>query len=359
MYFICLVKRMKSLLVDYTCIFWTFLFPIILVILFSLTLPEQRQEKFVPINVSLVGSAKYDAVLFQGMTLAGNSDGEKIFRVSLSSRVMADEKLSSHDIDVYIYKESGYKVVCNEENSNTQIVKTFLEYYEQAKGYGSLSFDMNYAMKEYTSKDFNRNDIYFLSLLALAAFMAMHWGIRISTDVEADQSGVAARIMISPVAKWKITLQNLLVVFFLEFLFNMLELFLVITIRGMHLLAVFPYITIVQMLTSLVAFLTGVFFCVLIRAGYDLKRKICERLIFLAGFFGGIMFYNIRFEMNDRFPILSRINPVNIATDAMYHLYFVKNMQLYIQDILILCGMVVVLTGTGIYLTRRKIYERM
>lgn len=355
----CLKLRTKSLFIDYTCSFWTILFPLILATLFSITIPKDDNKKFCPIKVSIVYSSKESKDLCSTMNLAKTSLGNSVFQAELCSEMIAKDKLSSGIIDVYIKKKNRYQVICNKENSLTNIVKTYVEWYEEAKGNSDLDLHMNYVMKECTEDSFHKNDAYFLSLLAMAAFLAFHWGIRITTDLEENQSKLGAHCRIIPVARRSLVLQNFLAVCMVELVANLMLDGFIILVRKLELLSVFPYILLVQMLTSLVGVLVGVLFGTIVNADLKTKQKWGERFGFFTGFLGGIVFYKVRYTVDVNLPIIGKLNPVNVAADAMFHVYFIKDMKLYVRDIVILLCMVVILIVTEIRIVRRKIYARM
>ncbi|HAU88176.1 MAG TPA: hypothetical protein DCW90_22680 [Lachnospiraceae bacterium] len=354
----CLKLRTKSLFTDYTGCFWCILFPLILATLFCVAIPKNSNDKFSPIRVSVVYSSKETEELYRNMKLAKTSLGNSIFQPELSSEMIARDKLSSGIIDAYIKKRNRYYVICNKENAVTNIIKTYVEWYEESKENSDLNLHMNYVMKECTKENFHKNDAYFLSLLAMAAFLAMQWGIRITTDLEECQSKLGAHYRIVPVARRTLVLQNFLSVCLVELVANLLLDSYIILVRKLKLLSVFSYIFLVQMLTSLVGVLVGVLFCTIVNADLKMKQKWAERFIFLTGFLGGIVFYKVRYTVDVKFPLLGKTNPVNIAADAMFHVYFIKDMKMYGRDIAILLAMVVILIAAEVRIARRKIYAR-
>ena len=79
--------RTKSLFIDYTCSFWTILFPLILATLFSITIPKDDNKKFCPIKVSIVYSSKESKDLCSTMNLAKTSLGNSVFQAELCSEM--------------------------------------------------------------------------------------------------------------------------------------------------------------------------------------------------------------------------------------------------------------------------------
>lgn len=355
----CLKLRTKSLFADFTCSFWSILFPLILATLFCVTIPKDDINKFSPIKVSIVYSSKETEDLYSDMKLAKTSLGNSLFQSELSSEIIARDKLTSGIIDAYIMRGNRYYVICNKRNAVTNIIRTYVEWYEQTKENPDLNLNMNYVMKECKKDSFHKNDAYFLSLLAMAALMAMHWGIRVTNDLEERHSKLGAHYRIVPVARRTLVLQNFLAVCIIELVANLLLDSFIILVRKLELLSVFPYIFGVQMLTSLVGVLVGVLFCTILNGNLKAKQKWAERFLFLAGFLGGVVFYKVRYTVDTNLPIVGKLNPVNVAADAMFHVYFIKDMKLFGQDIAILAGMAVILSLTEIRIARRKTYARM
>lgn len=359
MFFIGLIKRMKSLLTDNTCLFWTCLLHVILALAFCLAIPSSSYMEFRTVNVSIADSGKSEIGLYISMRQMKNSSGKPLFHVTYSSRVVAEEKLKTGEIDAYITRDTEYTVYSAENNANTSLVEVYLKYYEMKGIKGNLQFQSRYLKPEFKKRAFNKNEIYYLSLIAMASFCAMYWGVRIVNDMKVNQSGIARRIKLSPVSTTVIMIQNMCNLVLIELAINILILLIGHYLNHMNFDGKLLQILGIQMLTSVVGIWCGILFGVASNLKYEEKIIWCHRITFLSSFLGGIMVYRIRYKVDTNLPLLGKISPVNVAADALFHVYFVKSDYDFIVDVGILFIMCVVTGLIQIRIIRRRRNERI
>ena len=71
-------------------------------------------------------------------------------------------------------------------------------------------------------------------------------------------------------------------------------------------------------------------------------------------FLSGMMESLVTYLIATKVPILSKINPVNLITDALYSLYYYDNLYRYIENILYLGLFTVVMIALSYIFVRRK-----
>lgn len=359
MFYIGLIKRMKSLMKDATCIFWTFLFPVMLAFAFCIGIPSSKYQEFHTIPVAIVENGWDNMPLYVAMEQEKTSTGNKIFNVSLCTEVMAEERLENGEIDAYIVKKKIYHVISAIESPSVSLLKIYLENHALTEGKQKLDFQSSYMMPQYAEKDFNRNEVYFLSLIAMTSFCAMFWGLRIINDLEASQSRVAMRMMVSPVSMRVIVCQNILNLAFIEFVINVVMLLVGIYMNHMDFSGKIPRVLAIQMATSAVGVLLGVLLGTVTKEQYEVKQKWCQIITFVSSFLGGVMMYRVRYSIDTAIPLLGKLNPVNIAADALFHIYFVESSYDYAMDLAILLFMIVTMGAIQFHMARRKMYGHM
>lgn len=69
-----------------------------------------------------------------------------------------------------------------------------------------------------------------------------------------------------------------------------------------------------------------------------------------------LMVHGIKNSIEDKLPILNRVNPAVLVTDCLYALNVYDNYDRYFRNILILTGMAVCLLGASILVLRRNKY---
>ena len=352
-------KRIKAMLGDATCMFWTFLFPFCFAVLFAVMIPHSSYQNFKPIEIAVTNDGGENYHLVQSLNTAKTSTGEALFQVSICTKVIAQDKLQRGEIEAYIENMDECELFTNGNDSSVLIVKSFLNWYKQTEGKSVLNFQMNYIHEETADPDFNRNAIYFLSLLGVAAFYALHLGVRAATDLEGNLSNVAGRILMAPLSKRYLALQNFMAALVIEMIKNVLLLGWFILTGKLDCVAMLHKFLLVLIVTSIVGLLHGIVIGILVKVNYVTKQRICQGLALVYCLFAGMMFYKIRYSINVNVPFLAVINPANVATDALYQLYFFNNETLYHRDLMILVAMMVILSAVAIYITRRKSYARI
>lgn len=359
MFLLNLQIRIKCLLSDRYCMFWTFLFPVVLSFLFCATIPDTSYQYYKSIPVAIVGNLQEDNLLYQSMRSVKSSSGKNLFQVSFCSKVSAEDKLSYGDIAAFIERKDDYEVHTNSYKAESVIVKTFLNWFVQTEGKSLIDFEMQYFMEECSRDDFDKNAVYFLSLICFTALLAMHWGVRIAHDMEGNLSSLGSRIMIAPVSKIYINVQNIIAMWLIEFVNNGAVLGVCILLRDKKIASLLRYIVFVQFLTCTIGILIGVLIGVLGKNDFHLKKRICEAILFICGFLSGVMFYKIRYVVESKAKVFSILNPASVSSDAIYQIYYMKNMELYLRDVRILILMVIVLTLLVLLVTRRKRHARI
>lgn len=77
--------RMKSLLTDTICIFWSFFVPLILGYAFCLIIPDSQYLEFQPVQVAIVENRESNMELYIAMKQEKTSTGKGMFHVSYCS----------------------------------------------------------------------------------------------------------------------------------------------------------------------------------------------------------------------------------------------------------------------------------
>lgn len=352
-------KRIKSMLTDFACMFWTLIFPLCLSVLFSVTIPKVPCQQYDSIPIAVVNSQGSDHQLIQAVASAKTTNGKELFHVTLCTKIMAEEKLNNGDIVAYIDSHDKYGLYTKTNGIQVFLVKSFLKWYQQTEGRTLMNFNMQYIMEECTSEQFDRNVLYFLSLLCMGAILSMHWGVRIVTDIEGNLSSVGMRLSVTPVSKGKIIAQNFVVALLIEIIESTILLSYLTIVGRIHCTSNWYKFLLIQVLIGIIGILIGMLIGSNKKLSGPLKHRVVEYFGVFLGFLGGVMIYKIRFSLNEQFPYIMKGNPVNLGVEAMFQLCFVKDTSLYDTNLFILGILIVILTVITIYITRRKIYARI
>lgn len=113
-----------------------------------------------------------------------------------------------------------------------------------------------------------------------------------------------------------------------------------------------------EILTLFLATLTGVslgFFVGSIGNGSKtLKESISISTIMVLYFLSGLMVANMKIIVNNFCPVLNKINPAVLISDAFYSLSVYNTYNHYMKDIISLCILIVIFITGGFLYTRMK-----
>lgn len=92
------------------------------------------------------------------------------------------------------------------------------------------------------------------------------------------------------------------------------------------------------------------------KCSYGGKIGIAVAASLTFSFMADLMVHGIKNSIEDKLPILNRVNPAVLVTDCLYALNVYDNYDRYFRNILILTGMAVCLLGASILVLRRNKY---
>ncbi len=382
--------RLKCLVRNKEQVFWTLLYPLLMATLFFFAFGHitLEYEQFSPIPVAVVESNAFrQDVTFQQVLNNLSQPGEKqLLELVVVPQAKAEELLASGDIDGIITVDETIRLTVSQlrqsqtdklqSGLNQSILKAFLDEYAQNTMTVKRILAQNPAAQEqliaqlnvkhsytkqisYSDAEPNTMLNYFFSLIAMTCLYGAFWGLRNTTDVQADISDLGARRSVAPTHKLQTVVCEAaaaLVVSFGEVL--LLLVYLALPLR-IDLGNQVGYI----LLTCFVGCLTGVAFGTYVgtffRKSEGLKVAILIAVIMLLSFLSGLMYVNMRDIVARKLPFLSFVNPATLITDAFYSLYVYANHTRFFINIGLLSAIAVILCMASFVRLRREKYASL
>lgn len=382
--------RLKSLVRNKEQVFWTLLYPLLMATLFFFAFGHLtvESEQFSPIPTAVVDNDAFrNDIAFQRV-LGGISEPgeEQLLELVIVPQAEAEELLAADEVDGVITVDESIHLTVKplrqtqtnklQTRLNQSILKSFLDEYAVSKNTitrilaqnpaagGQLIAELG-AKQSYTRQiafsDAEPNTMlnYFFSLIAMTCLYGAFWGLRNTTDIQADISDLGARRSMAPTHKLQTVIYEAaaaLVVSFGEVLLLLAYLALVL---GINLGNQGAYI----LLTCLVGCITGVAFGTFIgtffRKSQGLKVAILIAVTMLLSFLAGLMYVNMRDIVARKLPLLSYINPATLITDAFYSLYVYANHTRFFINIGLLFVIAVILCAASFFRLRREKYASL
>ncbi|MCI9023301.1 MAG: ABC transporter permease [Dorea sp.] len=359
--------------------FWALLFPIILGTLFYLSfgsagLESTGESRWDKIKVAVVKDTdpSENAQAFEGFLT--QMDGETLDIQDISTESEALSALNEETISGIFYVRDTPSLTVAKNGLNESILTSVLESYNQnAAMFREITMthpeklpDALDAMNDYRNttaevslggKDLNPNVQYFFALVAYACLSGAFLGVQSSIDGQANISALGARRSITPTHKLTLILIDMAVLFIIHF-FNILILCLYIThVLGISLGNDVGALLLVDFMGSMIGICLGVAIGCLARISYGMKIGVCVLFTLFPGFLAGLMFGNMKNIIELHCPIINRINPAAVLSDAFYCMGIYNDMERFTRCLVILAVMSTLLLTVAFLGIRRERYD--
>lgn len=359
--------------------FWALLFPIILGTLFYLSfgsagLESTGESRWDKIKVAVVKDTdpSENAQAFEGFLT--QMDGETLDIQDISTESEALSALNEETISGIFYVRDTPSLTVAKNGLNESILTSVLESYNQnAAMFREIAMthpeklpDALDAMNDYRNttaevslggKDLNPNVQYFFALVAYACLSGAFLGVQSSIDGQANISALGARRSITPTHKLTLILIDMAVLFIIHF-FNILILCLYIThVLGISLGNDVGTLLLVDFMGSMIGICLGVAIGCLARISYGMKIGVCVLFTLFPGFHAGLMFGNMKNIIELHCPIINRINPAAVLSDAFYCMGIYNDMERFTRCLVILAVMSTLLLTVAFLGIRRERYD--
>lgn len=365
--------ELKILLRDRILVFWTMIFPLLLATFFNLAFSNlTSSENFKAIDLAVVQQQEKEDFKTV-ITSLSKDDENKLVNIQYTTKQKAQYLLEEEEISGYYIIDKDIEVVVNSSGINQTILKTIVdEYYQTTSTYTNIYqlnpqvFMSGVLEKVDLSKDNfqeqNENNldltvIYFYTLIGMTCLYAGFWGLKVTNKTEANLSRKGTRVAISPTNKWKTLLVGMLAGFIIHY-FDMLVLmaYLVFALQ-IDFGSQVGYILLLMAVGSFVGLAIGNLVGNGLKCKEDTKITVISMSSLALSFFSGMMVIDLKYLIQENFPIVAFINPVNLITDALYALYYYTTTDRFFLNILCLLVIGAVISLISYLLSRGKQYD--
>lgn len=389
--FLCLVR-------DKSLVFWCFAFPLLLGTMFSFafgSINEPDSFSAIPVAVVREEAAQEtaeEAMLFDGIKMLFDSlsaEGEQqLFTVSYTSRDEALDLLSRKEIcGIFTIRavdgraaDAPLTLTVSSEMNSDPVSQSILNAFTQQFHMQYLTISdiavshpeklnavvekmteqADYIAEEALGADTLDSSLtYFFNLIAMTCLYAAIGGNKIAIDHQANLSALGARRSISSGHRLPALLGDLAALLLFEFITVLTALVYFIAVLGVDFGTRLDGV----MLTGLCGCLTGISLGFLVgcigRFGSDTKFGILMAVIMTSVFLSGLMVGNMRILVEQFCPLLNRINPAALISDALYALVVYPSGERFFMNLAGLLALSAVFFLAGFVFVRRKKYAAL
>ncbi|WP_418752212.1 ABC transporter permease [Frisingicoccus sp.] len=358
---------------NFNAIFWSLFFPLILGTLFYFAFGQIDEADFEAVPAAVVAGEDADTVFMDFLKSISDSE-EPLIQLKEMSQAEAAEALNSHKISGIFVVNEAPSLTVSGNGLEESILQSLLESYENGKKTLTTVAlthpeGMEAAieqMSEYTElvqqvslggKTTDGNAQFFYALIAMACLYGAFIGFGSAITLQANLTALAARRCVTPTHKLTLIVSEMLSSFLLHF-FNLLVLLIYMRyILHLNFNGQFPDMLLVSMIGGMIGVAMGIFIGSIGRMGEGIKVGILLAISMSCSFLAGLMNNTMKNIVEQHVPVINRINPAALISDAFYCINVYNDTARYTRNLITLSIMCVVLIFASFCLVRRERYD--
>ncbi len=389
------VTHLKLAVRQKNAIFWTLIFGIILGTLFYAAFSGiYDREGLETISVAYVSEDNADTVI--------NADGSEVLISDMLSdlayedespmlnvkKVSADEALKLLDneevtgiITVTKNAEKGtpdFALSVKENGIEESVLTVIVGEYQASFDYMKYLYE-NYPdrMQEYLAKAAEKNDAdyvvaqniaghntdpyvaYFYNLMAMVCMFCSLQSLSAMCKNQANIHEIGKRTGLAPVGKTRYELAALAAVYVVQYVACVLVLLYLQFVLKVDFGGDLPWLLLMTALGSLLGVSLGYMIAHIGTKGYNQKEGILTAVTLLGGFFAGLFYHSMKIIVEENSPLLNRINPSAVITDAFYSLNVFGVGDRVLRSVITMTALSLAFLIIGSVLGRRQRYASL
>lgn len=370
--------RIKILLRTKSALFWAILFPLFLGVVFYFMfsgISELEQFSTVPVGVYIEEDNEEFLDMLDSVEIEEN---KKMFKVTeYSTKKAADEALKAEKIEGYIVVSDDLTLVAMDSEIQTSIIKAFLDQYKQnvaliedimknhpeqiqtladnllsGEAIGIEEIDLKGQDKDLYTQ-------YFYAVIAMMCLIASTVGLENGMAIQANLSAIAARRNVAPTKKMKQVMTDFFATLFIYCIMATLVLAVFVFIFKRDFGNDLFLIMIGTWIGVFVGLAVGTLISVLGKGSKTTKDSLCVTFFMVSSFLGGLQWGDITYYIEEKCPIINRINPATLIVNAFKSLSVFGDFEQYMINIVTLLAIGVLFLVISILKLRRTKYASL
>lgn len=412
--------NLKLLLSNRALVFWTLAFPILLGLLFKGALGDiVNKEAFDTVPVAVVNSQVYQdstfKIAFDDLSKEDSSPvsskNQPILKLRLvktleeGKRLLEDEQVSgvveitgtshagiSRDTKAHLTLASNgmeqtiLKAILDEITQRTDMISQLTQREMAANvrahsppGFQNVqpgqppAFDptqvaasvqdklakSGFTLRDRSPKSMDLLMAEFFSLLAMAALYGGMFSMTVMNNAQPPLGVIGRRVAVAPTSKAKLIISGIIS----SYLLQLVGLILLVAVCHVLFNIDFgPNWALTFLLTSLGALVGlsfGVAISALVPGGENMKIGVLISVTMLGAVLAGMMGGTMRYVVDQKAPLVNKLNPTALITDGFYNLYYHPGFDGFWQDVTLLLIISAVLLGASLFVLRKQRYDSL
>ena len=373
---------MKTVIRNRTACFWLILFPMILGTLFKIAFSNLG----VPVGKIPVAAVMEkdagDTYAENFRTVADSMEEEELLNIVYCEQDEALWLLKCGEIEgIFTVGEKvslsvSAKSYSDKKTVNQNILSTFVSRYNLSadaiadiavnhpehlgEAVSMMSGEHSYNREESLSATNNDNYVtYFYNLLAMVCMFCSMSGLEVSLNNQGNLTALGARRNISPLPKMKSIVGELSAFVLVNYGCILIGFLYFNLILRVDMSSRLPLMLLTLFVSDMAGSAFGFFIGAIGRMSEGTKNAIAVGVSMTCCFFSGLMVGTMRAFIENKVPVLNRINPTALISDSFYCLANFDTYTRYGRNMVSLCVVTVLFLAGGFLLTRRRQYASL
>lgn len=350
--------------------FWALMFPIVLGTFFYFSFGSgDMGEDMEAIPVAVVREAEDHAF----MTFLDEMDGG-ILKVSEMTEDKAQAALKGGKVAGIFHAGDTLSLTVGSSGISESILKSLLDTYQKnaammeriAEEYPERMQDALQSLGEYRTmttavspggKTHDNNVMYFFALIGMACLFGAFLGLQSIYDMKPNLSALGARQSITPTHRLKLILCDLIVVFVIHYINILLVVAYLRFVLKINLGDNIAALLSVCLLGSMIGVAYGIMIGCLKKVDKGVKIGIVVGSSLFFSFLAGMMVGNMKDIIERSCPVVNRLNPAAVLSDAFYCMAVYDSPERFLRNIITMVIMAVLFVTIAFLGIRRERYD--
>lgn len=359
---------------DFSLVFWPLIFPFALATAMYFSIGQMEEADFETVRAAVVTEQEGEEDVFSDYLSELEKDDSSLISIRQMSEAQVAGALADGEIEGIYYSGDTPSLTVDSSGLPQSILQMILESYLEGKqtledvarlhpeGVGAAvrqMADYSSATEEVSlgGRTTNTTAQFFYALIGMACLYGCFIGFRSVMELQANLSALAARRCVSPVHRMQWILSETAVSFGIHFVNMLLLLAYMKYILRLEFTGTYAGMLPVICIGSLIGVTMGMFITSIGKMGEGVKIGIMIGVSMTLSFLAGLMNADIKNVVDRNAPLLNRLNPAALISDALYCLNVYDAPERYIQDLVILSVMCVLLLAGTFVIIRRERYD--
>ena len=358
---------------NFNMTFWPLVFPLILGTFFFFAFGNLNDADFETVEVAMVQESHSNPLFSFYIKQIEKSDSD-LLDIHEMDEDAALTALKNKEISGIYYNKMTPSLTVNAHGIPESILQSVLESYNNSlhtiqnilknhpsgilNGLSQMA-DTKELVQELSlgGKTIDGNSQFFYALIAMACLYGSFIGFGSAITLQANLTALAARRCVTPTHKLKLIISEQVASFLIGYIDVIILLLYLRNILKLDFQGQMGKMLIISLFGSLIGVSMGIFVGSLGKMSEGIKVSVILAISMVCSFLSGLMNSSMKDIVEKHAPIINRINPAALISDAFYCINVYDDPARYYRNLITLAGMSIVFMLASFLLIRRNRYD--